>query len=65
MPQSDLTGISHSTASAALALTALSAGSEDRNMADPVTIKNSPPFQPPLPPPNVYQIPGYSLHRRY
>lgn len=58
MQGNDFSGVSSSTASAALALTALSAGSEDRKMSEPVVMKQSPPFIPPLPPPNVYQLPG-------
>jgi hypothetical protein len=62
MQGNDLSGVSQSTASAALALTALSfgsAGGEDRKMEQ--VIKHSPPFIPPLPPPNVYQLPGSIL----
>jgi len=62
MQGNDLSGVSQSTASAALALTALSFGSgggEDRKMEQ--VIKHSPPFIPPLPPPNVYQLPGSIL----
>jgi len=61
MQGSDFSGVSSSTASAALALTALSAGSEDRKMTEPVVIKHSPPYNPlppPPPPTNVYQLPG-------
>jgi len=58
MQGSDLSGVSHSTASAALALTALSAGAEDRKISEPVVIKRSPPFIPSLSPTNVYQLPG-------
>ena len=58
----DLSGVSQSTASAALALTALSFGSgagEERKMEQ--VIKHSPPYIPPLPPPNPYQLPGTIL----
>jgi len=61
MQGNDFSGVSQSTASAALALTALSFGSgggEDRKMEQ--VIKHSPPYIPPLPPPNPYQLPGNS-----
>lgn len=59
MQGNDLSGVSQSTASAALALTALSFGSgggEERKMEQ--VIKHSPPYIPPLPPANPYQLPG-------
>jgi hypothetical protein len=58
MQGSDLTGVSSSTASAALALTALSAGSEDRKLPEPIIAKHSPPYMPPLPLPAPYPLPG-------
>ena len=58
MQGSDFSGVSQSTASAALALTALSAGAEDRKIIEPVVIKRSPPFIPPLAPTNVYHVQG-------
>jgi hypothetical protein len=58
MQGSDLTGVSSSTASAALALTALSAGSEERKLPEPIITKHSPPYMPPLPLPVSYLMPG-------
>ena len=58
MQGSDFSGVSQSTASAALALTALSTGAEDRKIIEPVVLKHSPPFIPAPPPTNVYQLPG-------
>jgi len=62
MQGSDLTGVSSSTASAALALTALSAGNEERKLPEPPHLnKLSPPYISPLPPPNVYPLPGIAI----
>jgi len=58
-PLNDLSGISQSTASAALALTAL-ARNDERIVAEPVIIpKHSPTsYAPPIPHPNVYSVQG-------
>ena len=61
-PLNDLSGISQSTASAALALTAL-ARNDERIVAEPVIVpKHSPTtYAPPIPHPNVYSVQGMFL----
>lgn len=65
-PLNDLSGISQSTASAALALTAL-ARNDERIVAEPVIVpKHSPTaYAPPIPHPNVYSVQGMLLSGCY